>query len=335
MKVLVIADTDLDGSGAATIVTKFHEILSEGADTLKVFFPDRQYLNEVFQDLSWVRKIFDVYDKIYLCDTGVNTQEGNKNLGNILAPKVVYFDHHATNYDNQKEYQHRYAGFYVKEGPDCTAKIAFDVLHNKLLEVDADKANDFYRLENFALMVNDIDMWYRKIPRSSELSDYVAYVGPLDAYETFQEICYIPDENTPHMDEVLKKVEEEKKRSLELAKATLVEHQGYKAPFFSCLVDDWASWVSGEICPRDGLLSMFDLSRKSLGFRTGSDFVGVKWHEAKGTKPDCLDFAEPLGGGGHPQAAGVSTREAFPILNKLSQRLGEVLLEDYNEQPRR
>ncbi|MBD3261964.1 MAG: hypothetical protein GF334_09940 [Candidatus Altiarchaeales archaeon] len=332
MSILIIADTDFDGSGAATIITKFHEVLSGGAEetpNIEVFFPERQYLNRIFEDEDWVKDVFKRYDKIYLCDTGLNSDKGNENLGNILAPKVIYFDHHTTNYENQKDYQHNYAGFHVKEGPDCTAKIAFDVLCRRLIEVDVKKSNEFYKLEYFASLVNDIDMWYRKMPRSLELSDYVSYVGPLDAYNTFQEICYNPDENTPEITEALEKVSEEKESSLDLAKATLVEHTGYKTSFHSCIVDGWASWVAGEICPQDGLLAMFDLSNGSLSFRLGSNYVGMKWHEAEGTKPDCLDFAKPLGGGGHPQAAGVSAREVFPIFKELSRGLGEVLLEDY------
>ena len=84
-----------------------------------------------------------------------------------------------------------------------------------------------------------------------------------------------------------------------------------------------------------GLIAMFDVRRKNLGFRVGPRYLGTAWHKAKGTKPDCLDFAEPWGGGGHPQAAGISTGEASPIFKQLSEKLGEILLEDYHERRRK
>ena len=344
MKVFVIADTDLDGTGAATIITKYHRLFSNRSlvppfkvqqrDTVEVYFPDRVELNKKFEDKAWVESVFNTYDLIYLCDTGLNSPEGNQNLGEILAPKVVYFDHHATNLARQEQYIDNYKGFHIEEGPSCTAKIAFDTLYAQLQEEDESKSLEFRKLKKFSLLVNDLDMWYRQMIRSTELADYEAIVGPDVGYVTFLQICENPDANTPDMKQVLERVAKEKARSLALAQATLVKHKGYKTPFHTCIVDDWASWVAGEICPKTGMIAMFDISRKSLSFRVGPKYVGTEWHRANEPKPNCLEFAEPLGGGGHPQAAGVSTGEASPIFKQLSERLGEILLENYNERSR-
>jgi hypothetical protein len=342
MRVLVIADTDLDGTGAAAIITKYHRLFAKRSkmppfrmqerDVVEVYFPDRVTLNREFENRKLIQSIHDKYDLIYLCDTGLNSPEGNKNLGEILAPKTIYFDHHATNLDRQQEYADRYKGFYIEEGARCTAKIAFDTLRH-FLTVDGtvNQLKEFKKLQKFALLVNDLDLWYRKILRSTELADYEAIVGPEKGYAAWLEIAENPDSNTADMVEVLETVKKQKERSLALARATLVKHKGYKTPFHTCLVDDWASWVSGEICPKTGMLAMFDISRKSLSFRVGSKYIGTEWHDAKEPKPNCLHFAEVLGGGGHPQAAGVSTGEASPIFKELSRRLGELLLEVNDE----
>jgi oligoribonuclease NrnB/cAMP/cGMP phosphodiesterase (DHH superfamily) len=335
MRILVIADTDLDGTGAATIITKYHEICSRPSkltpwasnrDTVEVHFPSREQLNEEFADEDWVRHVEGKYDLIYLCDTGLNTKAGNVNLGTILAPKTIYFDHHETNLNNQKEYASDYKGFHVVEGERCTAKIAFDVLHGRL--ASGPKGEEFRKLKKFAGLINDLDLWYRMFPRSTELGDYVAMVGSEAAYPKLLKIAADPDRNVDDMEEVLSRVSREKESSLALAKATLVKHKGYKTPFHTCFVDDWASWVSGEICPKTGMLTMLDVRRKTLSFRVGSKYIGTEWHDAKEPKPNCIDIAGPLGGGGHPQAAGVSTTESRAIFKKLSQRLGELLLEN-------
>lgn len=344
MRVLVIADTDLDGTGAATIITKYHELFSRRSlftpwkiekDTVEIHFPNRVQLNEEFANEKWIRHIDNKYDLIYLCDTGLNTREGNINLGTVLAPKTIYFDHHETNLKNQEDYKDRYKGFYVEEGERCTAKIAYDTLAELLGRETADNQPEgqarykkFREFKKFAGLVNDLDMWYRMFPRSSELGEYIAVVGAEKAYPRMLKIAATPDQNVDDMEEVLSRVASEKSRSLELAKSTLVKHKGYKTPFHTCMVDDWASWVAGEICPPSGMIAMFDVRYKTLSFRVGPKYIGMEWHKAKGKKPNCLDFAEPLGGGGHPQAAGVSTAEACAIFKKLSQRLGELLLEN-------
>jgi oligoribonuclease NrnB/cAMP/cGMP phosphodiesterase (DHH superfamily) len=341
MQVLVIADQDLDGTGSATIITKYWDLfVSRSAmPPFKVqreafvscSFPSRSELNEMFEDDKWVQDKFAAYDRIYICDTAPNSEKAIRNIGTILAPKVVYFDHHDTNRKRLLPFKDNFLSFNIEEGDRCSAKLTFDTLYAELCESNPDKAEEFKGLRKFALLVNDLDMWYRKMPRSTELADFVAVVGPVAAYTELQKICYEPDTNTEAMTPVLDKIFKAKNNSLALAKATLVKHEGYKSPFYTCLVDDWSSWVAAELVAPNGLIAMFDIARKSLSFRVGPDYVGTEWHRAPEPKPNCLDFAELLGGGGHPQASGVSTGEASPIFKALSQRLGEILLEVYSE----
>lgn len=342
MRVLVIADQDLDGTGSATIITKYWDLFAarSAMPPFKVkrdvfvdcSFPHRSELNEMFEDEDWVRHKLEHYEKIYICDTAPNSEQAIRNIGTLLAPKVIYFDHHATNLKRLLPYKNNFLSFNIEEGERCSAKITFDTLYAELSESHPDKAEEFKGLRKFALLVNDLDMWYRKMPRSTELADFVAVAGPVAAYMELQEICYTPDTNTLVMIPILEKISTAKRNSLSLAQATLVKHEGYKAPFYTCMADDWSSWVAGELAPSNGIIAMFDLARKSLSFRVGPDYVGMEWHRAEEPKPNCLDFAELLGGGGHPQAAGVSTGEASPIFKQLSERFGEILLETYNEQ---
>jgi len=344
MRVLIIADTDLDGTGAAAIITKYHELnttrslmppFKVQADEIRTYFPERGDLNKNFEDEDWVRFIVKEHDLIYLCDTGLNSEKGNKNLGEIAAPKTIYFDHHASNLERQRPYIENFKEFHVEEGPRCTAKIAYDTLYARLYKNNPKKASEFRELQKFALFVNDVDLAYWECPRALELADFVTIVGPKEAYIELLTVCTDPDSSTPFIDQMLKVVQDQKERSLHLAKATLVKHKGYKTPFYTCLVDDWASWVSTQIVAKTGMIAMFDVRRKSLSFRVSRRYAGEAWHKTKGKKPNCLDFAEVLGGGGHPQAAGVSSEEASPIFRELSKRLGELLLEVHKNDRRR
>jgi len=337
-KVLIVADTDLDGTGSAVIITKFYEMFYGSKIPFKkgtkidAVFPSRKALDDYFSDSEWCEKIKAQYDHIYLCDTAPNNLEGCKNIGTILAPKMTIFDHHSTNLDRLQPYINNFTdasgwgGFNIIEGERCSARITFDVLRE--CSRGSDKFNVF---KKFAELVNDHDLWHRMLPRSTELADYVATVGAETAYHTFLRIADEPDMNVEDMEEVIGSVDKAKQSSLALAQATLVKHKGYKSPFYTCLVDDWASWVGSEVVAKTGLVAMFDIKRGSLSFRVGAKYRGTSWHKAKGTKPNALDFAEPLGGGGHPQAAGVGTGEASPIFKQLSEKLGELLLETYNE----
>lgn len=341
MRILVIADSDLDGTGSATIVTKYHELFTERSwksffrskprDTVYASFPDRLWLNTKFEDPVWVRKCVEYYDLIYICDIGVSTEKANKNLGQIMAPKVVYFDHHSTTLDKQSSYIDNYKSFNVIEGSRCSANIAYDILHEQLIELNReDLVGRFKKLYSFSFLVNDLDMWHRTVKRSTELGDYVASVGARPAYETLLSVCEAPYKNIGNMSDTLQKVASQKEHSLSLAKATLVKHKGYKTPFHTCIVNDWASWVAGELCPKTGMLGMFDVKKASLSFRVGPNYIGDLWHSAKEPKPNCLDFAERLGGGGHPQAAGAGIGCLAPSLKHFSSQVGELLLEIHN-----
>jgi len=340
-KVLIVADTDLDGTGSAVLITKFYEMFYSSKIPFKkghqidVQFPDRRDLDVVFHEDS-CKKMVEYYDHIYLCDTAPNDLGACKNIGTILAPKMTIFDHHSTNLDRLQPYAKNFTdrnggGLHIIEGERCSAKIAFDTLKGTLYREPAAQYNVY---KKFAGLVNDLDLWYRKFPRSTELADYVAVVGAEAAYPVLLQVADNPDKSVGDMEKVINSVNKAKRQSLGLAHATLVKHKGYKSPFYTCLVDDWASWVGSEVVAATGLVAMFDIRRKSLSFRVGARYTGTAWHKAKGKKPNALDFAELLGGGGHPQAAGVSTGEASPIFKQLSERLGEILLETYNERSR-
>jgi oligoribonuclease NrnB/cAMP/cGMP phosphodiesterase (DHH superfamily) len=341
MSILVIADTDLDGTGSAVLITKYYEMFYGSSIPFKkgtqveVMFPSRKSLDDLFSDAIWCEDIKAKYEHIYLCDTCPNSLKACENIGTILAPKMTIFDHHSTNLDRLEQYVQNFTdasgwcGLNIIEGERCSAKITFDVLRE--MSRASDKFNVF---KKFAGLVNDYDLWYRMFPRSTDLADYVATVGADRAYQTLLQIADDPDKNVEEMETLIAGVRKEKEKSLDLAYATLVKHKGYKTPFYTCMVDDWASWVGSEVVAKTGLVAMFDIRRKSLSFRVGSKYVGTEWHKVTGIKPNALDFAEPLGGGGHPQAAGVSTGEASPIFKQLSERLGEILLETYNERSR-
>jgi len=331
MQVLIIGDTDIDGTGAATIIRWYYQSkYFFWKPKIKTWFPDRTVLNERFADETWARQTAHDNDLIYLCDTGPNSEEGNRFLGEILAPKTIYFDHHQTNYDRQEPYIKNYKGFYVKEGARCTAKITYDTF---LKEFDVPHSflatrryRKFVKIKEFAQLVNDIDMWIRKYPRSTELNDVVDALGPYRAHEEFNEVCLTPGTNTDAMREAITKVRHKKEASLALGKATLVKHRSYKVPFYTAVIAGFQSEVASELVHPKGMIACFNIDTKAFSFRVGSDYSGMKYN--RNTKINCLDFAELFGGGGHPQAAGISPPQANDILKVLSREMGRFLLEE-------
>ena len=331
--VLIIGDTDVDGTGAATIIRWYYQskyLFPQLRPKIKVWFPERTVLNERFADATWVRSVAHDNDLIYLCDTGLNIEEGNKNLGEILAPKTIYFDHHQTNYDHQEQYAKNYKGFYVKEGARCTAKIAFDTL---LKEFDVPHSflatrryRRFVKIKEFAQLVNDIDMWIRKYARSTELADVVNALGPDKAHEEFNKVCLTPGTNTETMKEALATVRHHKVASLKLGQSTLVKHKNYKVPFYTAIINGYQSEVASDLVHPRGMIACYNLDTNTISFRIGSEYSGMKY--SRNNTISCLDFAELFGGGGHPQAAGISPSEAAKILKVMSKEMGRFLLEE-------
>lgn len=331
--ILIIADTDIDGAGAATIIRWYYQskyLFPILRPKIKTWFPERTILNEKFCDEAWVRSVAHDNDLIYLCDTGLNSDIGNKNLGEILARKTIYFDHHQTNYDRQEEYIKDYKGFYVKEGARCTAKITFDTF---LKEFDVPNSflatrryRKFIKIKEFAQLVNDIDMWIRKYPRSTELADVVSILGPARAYEEFINICLNPGINTDIIKDAIISVRYKKNISLELGKATLVKHRNYKVPFYTAIINGFQSEVASDLVHPKGMIACYNIDTNTISFRVGSDYSGMKY--SRNTKINCLDFAELFGGGGHRVAAGISPKEITQILKIMSKEMGHFLLEE-------
>jgi oligoribonuclease NrnB/cAMP/cGMP phosphodiesterase (DHH superfamily) len=338
MKVLVIGDTDIDGTGAAVVIRWYYQSkYLFWRPQITTMFPDREVLNEKFADESWAREITHNYDLVYLCDTGLNTEEGNHNLGEILAPQTIYFDHHQTNYDRQEKYLKNFKGFYVKEGSRSTTKIAFDTF---LKEFDVPQSflatrhyRKFIKVKEFAQLVNDYDMWIRKYPRSTTLNDVVAALGPQKAYEEFVKICLTPGVNTEPMKEAIIQVRYQKQASLNLGKDTLVKHRNYKVPFYTAVVNGFQSEVASALVHPKGMIAVYNLETQTISFRIGAEYSGMKYN--RNTDLNCLDFAEMLKGGGHPQAAGIPASESTKILKLMSREMGRYLLEEEKNERQR
>ena len=342
MRILVMADSDLDGVGTAAMIKWYYNNCSawyRPRAMVEVMFPTRSGFNGIFWSRDRVRRLSSGFDFVFICDLGLDSSQANQILAEELASKTIYIDHHPTTDVHQSQYKERYFMYAVEaEGGHCTAEIAYCLLVNSpaaqpdgpFFRLSTSKRTQFTQLHAFATLVTDLDLWYRKLPRSMELGDFVETAGPHRAFAELMKILPDFEKNTPTMEKYLEQAETKKQNSKALGEATLVQHDGYKMPFSTCFVDDYASWVGSELVDSVGLIAMMDVKGKTLHFRVGPRFVGTAWNKAKGTKPDSLDFAVPLGGGGHHQSAGVSEQEALPIFKELSRRFGEVLLEEYN-----
>lgn len=329
MRILVVADSDIDGTGAATIVWWYYECSTGRLSRPRIdfSFPYREKLNEMAENTLEMERIAKQYDLIYLCDTGVNSPKANENLGYSWAPKTIYIDHHETNVVRQERFKDRYVGFHVVEGSRCSAKIAYDVLYRELSLKNEKKAEKFAQIKEFADLVNDIDMWVRDYPRSSELADFVDAVKDKQlAFENLKQICLSPNKNTDFMFETLVRVNEEKMQSIALARNTLVKHEGYKCPFYTAFVDGYQSEAAAEVVHPKGIVAVYNIRSGTLSLRLGRELSGMKFYK-HGDNISCLEFAELFGGGGHPQAAGISKKEMTPLLKAMSKALGAFMLE--------
>ena len=128
------------------------------------------------------------------------------------------------------------------------------------------------------------------------------------------------------MKDAIDRVRYKKKASLELGRATLVKHRNYKVPFYTAIIDDFQSEVASELVHPKGMIACYNVNANTISFRIGSDYSGMKY--SRNTIISCLDFAELFGGGGHPQAAGISPSEAAKILKVMSKEMGCFLLEE-------
>jgi oligoribonuclease NrnB/cAMP/cGMP phosphodiesterase (DHH superfamily) len=322
MKVLVIADRDLDGSGSAAIINLYHKVTGDTPVTVQ--FPMRNNLNAQFKDANAVKKLAIDYDLIYLCDTGVDSSEGIRNLTRILGPKLIYFDHHQTNYEGTKANADNFLGYHVIEGDRCTAKIAFDVLLESLSPPSScDEQLEFKEAAEFAMLVNDLDMWIRNYERSSELGDIVAVLGPDHAYLEFEECVTNAYHNSEIMQEAIETARMRKFKSLQLAKETLVKHKGYKAPLYTAICRGYGSEVSHKLVHDEGLIVLYDTTSGTMSLRRG-DTVNTKDSDV-----NCLDFANLFGGGGHPFAAGFPAEK---VLKQMSQVMGQYMIKEWKNE---
>ncbi len=317
MRVLVIADTDLDGAGSAAIIDLYHKIT--GNTPVSVYFPNRIKLNAQFKNDKVVKKWAIDYDLIYLCDTGLEGPEGNRNLGKILGPKTIYFDHHQTNYEGSKIYADNFLGYHVIEGDRCTAKIAYDVLLKSL----SPGSEDYQRFEEaaeFAMLINDLDLWILEHGRSTDLGDVVSVIGPDHAFMELGKCVTDPYHNSDIMYEAIETARSRKFKSLQLARETLIKHKGYKAPLYTGVCRGYASEVSHKLVHNKGLIILYDINNGFMRVRRGN-------HAAENIS--CLDFATMFGGGGHPFAAGFP---ASKILKQMSQTMGQYMIKEWKNE---
>jgi oligoribonuclease NrnB/cAMP/cGMP phosphodiesterase (DHH superfamily) len=315
MRVLVIADTDLDGVGSAALIDLYYNII--GGATVEAYFPNRNRLNEQFGDDRIVKKWAVEYDLVYLCDTGLDDPDSYRNLGRILGPKTTYFDHHQSNHEKSEVYAGNFLGYHVMEGDRCTAKIVYDTIlaSGSLLKGECER---FKEAEEFVTLVNDLDFWLLEYSRSLELGDVVAVLGPDRAFMELKECVTNAYHNSPVMQEAIETARMRKSKSFRLAKETLVKHEGYKVPLYTAMCRGHASEVSHHLVHSRGLIILYDTVSGTMCARRGTKAAG---------DANCLDFAGLFGGGGHPFAAGFPAER---ILKQMSRTMGQYMIEEWN-----
>jgi oligoribonuclease NrnB/cAMP/cGMP phosphodiesterase (DHH superfamily) len=168
-------------------------------------------------------------------------------------------------------------------------------------------------------MADDNDRWLHRIPGSRELAQAVSVLRDREAFE---ELLHIGPEVrlTPLLQDALRRVQIELRRSLALASASRTEHSlPGGTTLVAAVCDGYTSdiadlWNEGA---RQTVFAFYDLRSAGLSLRRSPD-----------CNVDLSTVARRLGGGGHPAAAGCELPEARVRLAKVVATLVSPAIHD-------
>lgn len=269
MQTLHISHNDLDGLGCGVLIKKFM------AGNIKTV-----YLG--YDDIDrYIEENYHYYDRIIISD--VSPQYGTVEM--LAGEKdVLVIDHHASS-DALKNFHFTYHNI-----TKCATLLTYEYL--------LQNGYDVKEYEEFALCINDVDMWHLKRDDSLKMSVLFNLMGITRMEERFL--------STPYQDftetEKLLITLEEERRDNYIKKAmrnilTMKDKNGLT--FTAVFAESYASELGNHIISEDisDYVMLINAQGKKISLRSRKDV-------------DIRHIAERNGGGGHKNAAG------FPIKNE-------------------
>ncbi len=281
MKTLHISHNDLDGIGCGILIKKF---LSGSISTVYLGYDDID---------DYIEENMYKYDRIIISDVSPSLSSVEMLAG---EKEVVILDHHAST-EILKQFS-----FTIHDLNKCATLITYDWLKSLGYDVSA--------YENFALCVNDVDLWQLKRDDSLKMGMLFHLLG----IDRFEERFY----NTPYTtfndtENLLISLEEERKGSY-IKKAvrnmvTFDDKNGYTVSVL--FAESYASELGNSIIA-DGIADyviLINPQQKKVSLRSRKDV-------------DIRILAENNGGGGHKNAAGFSLKNEDFNLDNILHSIG-------------
>ncbi len=277
MQTLHISHNDLDGLGCGVLIKKF---MHRNIKTVYLSYDDID---------RYIEDNYHYYDRIIITD--VSPQYGTVEM--LAGEKdVLIIDHHASS-DALKDFH-----FTHHDITKCATMLTYEYLLQEGFKVE--------EYEEFALCINDIDMWFLKREDSLKMSVLFNLTGITRMEERFLSTPYTTFTDTEKLLITL----EEERRDNYIKKAmrnieTIKDKEGLT--FTIVFAESYASELGNYIISEDisDYVMLINAQSKKISLRSRKDV-------------DIRHIAERNGGGGHKNAAAFSIKnETFDIDNLL------------------
>jgi oligoribonuclease NrnB/cAMP/cGMP phosphodiesterase (DHH superfamily) len=306
----------LDGVMAAAAVARFY-------DGHKVFttLAGNNEADRVLQNLTLKSDNSD--DEIWITDLSWNSPATGAHLAELSqrGARIYWIDHHRTAVSraDAPEFKVPFEAKVLDEKYSA-ARLTFNFLKRMGRDLPERRRAEFDAFQPFAMIADDHDRWIHKIPESP---DWALAVQTLGGSASFREILKLRE---PRMSRKLRTAfesgQDAMRRSLELAKATMVDRKldnGITVRTACCF--GYSSEVASELYKGQTrtVVALFDLRSQGVSLRRSAD-----------SEVDLSLLAQHFGGGGHPAASGLM----IPDLRRVpAERLAEILGDQLEKSP--
>jgi oligoribonuclease NrnB/cAMP/cGMP phosphodiesterase (DHH superfamily) len=225
--------------------------------------------------------------------------------------QVFWVDHHRTALERYRRggVNVRFTDKVLSEAYAAT-RLTYEYLRTRLRRER--RQNDWFdALRRLVSMADDNDRWIHQVPGSRELGLVVSLLGPVAYGELLNsdpEVTY-----TPRMREAQRQLQDELRRSFEVAERSRVVHRvpRHSLSVVTAVCHGYPSEVADAWgkSARNTVFALFDGRSLSVSLRRSPDCT-----------VDLSVLAQRFGGGGHPAAAGCEMPE-------LQRRIAEWLAE--------
>lgn len=271
MNTVMFTHNDLDGIGCGIL----H--IAAGGRREDTYFCSYQNVDEVISEtIKTIQIECTELPRIIIADLGIQPETAE--IIDKYEGEKILLDHHKTNFWLMDKYE--WAN--IELGNSGTWQV-FSKLDNVPFE--------YYE---FAVHVDDYDLWTHNLPDSIRLNRLLTILGADRFIERFLEN---PDVKFTETERLLLELEEEKiERYVEkVSKSLEVYTLAFEKRLGVGFADRYVSEVAHELLDRHSLdaIALIDIHQKKISFRSQPDFdVGI--------------IAKELGGGGHKNASGVN-----------------------------